>query len=1002
MKNPACLLLAGLFITVFASPTSGQSSTAASTTASSPPTNVPIDTLLLSPFQVDATQEKGYLATQTLNGTRLKTDLRDIGASISVFTEQMMDDLGANNINGLMAFAPNTDVFVQATGDVTGTGNDFINVSTQFVTRGGATSVVGQDFFANNIPNDRYNSEALSFTRGPNAILFGLGNAAGAFVSSTKRAKTNKTATTVDYQIDHRGSYRGMLDHNHVLKPGLLAVRYAGVYEALNSFRIPTENFQRRHFVAATFTPFKKTTLRANYEKGLINAPAVRPWPSYDFVTPWLQAGSPIIPTFVNVAGGKPVGTKNDTFSGVVSTALSPAGEKVAPQVWQNTALGADPAFNTPGFPLNTFPVQGGRFRSLVNDAIYPTLASLFGNTAFRLNDYDALSVFIEQQVTRDLFIEAAYNRQENKLIALNGVVGQSAGITIDPNAQMPNGRPNPNVGKFYYQSQSTRIDSPTEAENFRLTGSYTLDFGRSKSRWLRLAGRHQAALFGEQSNSRGWSSNNNLYNLTPFATTGPAATIRNAANLLQYRYYFDAAKGQIGTSGGAQFLNYPVMYAGAPIPPKGADGVTPGFVAQQGLNMSESHVRTYALATQSFLWNDRIVFTNGWREDNVTSWSATPDDFKLLRDANGFEASGDGLDVRQLKSGSRLARGGKTSTRGLVFHATTWLSFSYNTSNNFQVNAAGLNPYGNLRPNPSGEGEDFGIKFTLFDRKLFLDLTYYTNSSVNSADAISSNAAGDFKTNIDQSWIAIFNFTGDPKYNTYPYNSIGTTWADVVSTTSKGYEFSLTANPTRNWRTSLNGSWRGNNSTTERGVFINQYLAEFLPVIKANPDWLALNAQNQNVAQRVATLENVLVNFNAIRNSPSASFAAKWTLNLVQSYDLPATTFFKGISIGGSMNARGKAINGFAVTPNNLLDVTKPYHAPAYATFGAWISYKRKIMRDRVNWRLQLNVRNLFDDHVLYPLSNVDTRDGNNTPTTAVYTLREPRTYQFTSSFKF
>jgi outer membrane receptor protein involved in Fe transport len=101
-------------------------------------------------------------------------------------------------------------------------------------------------------------------------------------------------------------------------------------------------------------------------------------------------------------------------------------------------------------------------------------------------------------------------------------------------------------------------------------------------------------------------------------------------------------------------------------------------------------------------------------------------------------------------------------------------------------------------------------------------------------------------------------------------------------------------------------------------------------------------------------------------------------------------------------MNARGQAINGFAVNANNLLDVTQPYYAPAYANFGAWITYKRKLFSNRVDWRLQLNVRNVLDDNVLYPLSNVDTRDGKNTPVTAVYTLREPRTYQLTSSFKF
>jgi hypothetical protein len=118
---------------------------------------------------------------------------------MTVFTEQLMDDLGANSIYDLMAFAPNTDPFIMSTSDITGNGNDFINIPTKFVSRGGASTVVGQDFFTNNIPNDRFNSEALTFTRGPNAILFGLGNAAGAFVSSTKRAK-NRTATTIEYQ----------------------------------------------------------------------------------------------------------------------------------------------------------------------------------------------------------------------------------------------------------------------------------------------------------------------------------------------------------------------------------------------------------------------------------------------------------------------------------------------------------------------------------------------------------------------------------------------------------------------------------------------------------------------------------------------------------------------------------------------------------------------------------------------------------------------------------
>ncbi|WP_414664762.1 hypothetical protein [Horticoccus sp. 23ND18S-11] len=965
------------------------------TAAETTPAGVTVDAVVLSPFTVEAGTEKGYLATQTLNGTRLKTELKDIGSSITVFTEQMMDDLGATSIYGLMAFAPNTDPFVMSTSDITGNGNDFINIPTKYVTRGGATTVVAQDFFSNNIPQDRFNSEALTFTRGPNAILFGLGNAAGAFVSSTKRAKP-RNAIALEYQMDSRGGHRATVDLNRVLIKNYLAIRYAGVFEGLNDFRLQNNTYQRRNFVTVNFTPFKKTTVRANYEKGHIQQSGVRPWPDYDAVSPWLAAGSPLIATYTNVAGGKPAGTQNFAFAGLVSTEFSAGGTPIPTQRLTNQGQSAPTTF------ANGFPVNGGNFRSLVNDAIYPTFASAFGNSAYRLTDYDMMSVFLEQQITRDFFIEAAVNRVDSKLKAINGFVGQLSYIYVDPNRQLPDGSPNPNVGRLYSQSQSTIIDAPNEATNLRAMASYEFDFARHTKGWLRQLGRHQAAVFVEQSNQQGWSSNNGLFNTTPLVTTGAAAAITNAANGIQYRYYYDPARNKVGTSVGRHIEAIPVLYANDPLPARNPTGITPAFLAQQGPTMTESVVKTSALALQSFFWKDRVVVTNGLRQDDLTSWLAVPNDFVALRDANGTAPRPSGIDVRKFMPGSRAERGGSTYSRGLVFHAFPWVSLSYNTSNNFQVNSGTRNVYGDLLPNPQGKGSDYGVKFSLLDRRVFLDITYYTNSNLNSADSISNNAAGNFKQ-FDQLWIAVSNFTNDVKYLTSPYSTLSTVWADSVSTTSKGWEFSLTANATRQWRVTLNGSKRGDNTTTARGVYINQYMAEYIPIIKSHPEWQNLDATNGlTVAQRVADLENTLVNFNAIRNSPSANFASNWTLNLIQTYEFSRETPLNGFAIGGSMNARGKAINGFAVDSRNVLDPTSPYYAPSYATFGAWVTYKRKIFKDRIDWRLQMNVRNVLDQHTVFPLITVDTRDGRHTPSVAVYNLKEPRTYTFTSSFRF
>ena len=84
------------------------------------------------------------------------------------------------------------------------------------------------------------------------------------------------------------------------------------------------------------------------------------------------------------------------------------------------------------------------------------------------------------------------------------------------------------------------------------------------------------------------------------------------------------------------------------------------------------------------------------------------------------------------------------------------------------------------------------------------------------------------------------------------------------------------------------------------------------------------------------------------------------------------------------------------------MINPRQPYYSPATEIFGAWVSYQRKLFKNRISWRLQLNVRNVFDAYTLYPLRTVDRRDGTHAGVTAVYRLTEPRAYTITSAFKF
>jgi len=135
-------------------------------------------------------QDEGYFATETLAGTRLKTDVRNLGASITVITEEMMDDLGANTLEELLPYVANTEsggLFGNYSGEGTvdffgqGTPSTFVRMRPQAQTRvrGLSEADFTRNFLLSDVPVDGYNIERVAVQRGANAMLFGLGSPAG-------------------------------------------------------------------------------------------------------------------------------------------------------------------------------------------------------------------------------------------------------------------------------------------------------------------------------------------------------------------------------------------------------------------------------------------------------------------------------------------------------------------------------------------------------------------------------------------------------------------------------------------------------------------------------------------------------------------------------------------------------------------------------------------------------------------------------------------------------
>jgi outer membrane receptor for ferric coprogen and ferric-rhodotorulic acid len=66
--------------------------------------------IVLSPFEVSATENTGYAAATTLAGNRLNTELRDIGSAVTVVTAEFLKDVGATDNKSLLSYTTNTEV----------------------------------------------------------------------------------------------------------------------------------------------------------------------------------------------------------------------------------------------------------------------------------------------------------------------------------------------------------------------------------------------------------------------------------------------------------------------------------------------------------------------------------------------------------------------------------------------------------------------------------------------------------------------------------------------------------------------------------------------------------------------------------------------------------------------------------------------------------------------------------------------------------------------------
>ncbi|MEY2879885.1 MAG: hypothetical protein RLZZ15_2265, partial [Verrucomicrobiota bacterium] len=247
---------------------------------------------VLNPFVVNTDKDTGYAGSSTLAGTRLNTPIADLGASISIYTKEFLDDIGATSVNDALIYATGLEGGGPG-GNFSGlAGNNIANESVQsdtarnepqavVRTRGIGTPNLTRGFFATDIGTDSYIMESITVNRGPNAILAGVGSAAGVIESGVLRANVSRNSNRVQFRYGNNDSTRANVDFNRVLVPQRLALRIAGLDEDERSNQRPAFEKKRRVFGAITFEPWKTTAIRANFEAG--GSKANRPFTGLPF-----------------------------------------------------------------------------------------------------------------------------------------------------------------------------------------------------------------------------------------------------------------------------------------------------------------------------------------------------------------------------------------------------------------------------------------------------------------------------------------------------------------------------------------------------------------------------------------------------------------------------------------------------------------------------------------------------------------------------------------------
>jgi outer membrane receptor protein involved in Fe transport len=1023
----------------------------------------PQSPIVLSPFEVNTEQDKGFVASSSLAGGRLAGQLADTPVAYSVLTRDFIDALQLTSLSEMVKWAPNSYDLADnnQTYDTGG--------SVRIASRGVASNNPQRNFFPVYYDFDSYNLDRLDLARGPNAILFGTSGVGGTANSVTKTARTDRRFTTMQFSYGPTDSERFTLDHNQPLGP-TVALRLNALWNDRKGWRDGDVEKRKGGTLAATWKVFRNTEIRAEAERGQ-SAKAVTTTNFDDNISGWdgKSTYSAIIAAANNAAGIARQGSRQAIFTpsnpegtllnyegwaitqGGNATAAVPAGGTIVVGTTANiTNNSINSQLSLPG-NLYDLAINGSKFR--LPDRKASTFAS---QPNFIVDNYN-YTLAVTQRLGENFFAELAGNYSKETTAGDIGISRSYTKVYIDVNSLLPDGRSNPNYLQPFAQGQSYPYFQTRKGRNLRASLGYLAN----GTRWGDFGFNTIAGITDTT-----FDRNAFRYNLK----TNPDPRQWPSFSPILFRYYLNTDSQRPMPQPSSWTYIDPISKTTTTVPA----GLVRDYTNTSFNQLNETDYKYIQAAGSAKLLNKHLDLLAAVRRDsytthqdsivlqfdNPTTWNgvtrnikpAAPSDWASLtyraRDANGNPVGAEvpaGTRPR-LSTGERdplyvndrfqddysppdTSDNVVTYTTGSVVHITKMVSVFANYAESFAPPSVALTIDGSIFKPVAADGWDAGLRLSFLNGAVVVNATRYEGNESNRS--ISSTP---FSTNFNAIIQAnALNDLTSGGLNSRGLRSLPLGYVDSAAVKTSGYELEITANLTANWRLLLNAArprayqtdpnkesiaYLQKNKETLRQIVIDAGgsfvgdLATFTATIPPGQSPTegpnAVTAWNGNMAALAS-----------LASGQKLNRLTELTGNLYTDYRI-GTGKLKGLRVGVGANYRGKQVIGTKgadtirdpANPTSAIDDPRVgpldyVYAKAYTTAVVSFNYTFRLTKDS-NVGLDFKIDNLFDydqplyvNTVLRPV-NGDLTNPGRVSTGNRFSWVVPRNYTLSASLKF